>query len=1008
MPPRITDERILIDGASLRIHVRATEPVLAAELRGADDHPVKAAPALGLAGEFAATLDLSGLGDGHYSVAVRTPGGSSVVGHAIARRTLAIAGSHPTPGALKLGTASIVRRDGPAHVCCYVEPVRGEVLVRVSATDDIDSFLAGLIDRPKPKAAARPKAADRKRADRDPGIRFSVVSAVYNVDKYIDDFFRSMVEQTLDFRSHIELIMVDDGSTDRSAKTIKRWQRKYPANIRYVHKENGGVSSARNRGLDDVSHEWLTFADPDDFVDRDYFRAVADAIKRLGAANLALVSCNLIFYIEAQSATADEHPLRYRFANGEKLMPSGDLGRYIQTGSNTAFFRRDRIAAARLGFDGRVRPMFEDAHFVGRYLASLPESQVAFLPQAKYFYRKRGDQSSLVDRSRIDPNWYGDQLKFGCLGLLRETAGPNGMPPKHVQNTVLYELSWRFQYIVDRPHTVAFLGEERRRRFAALLTEIFSLIDTDTIMNFDLSYLPFAFRVGILALFKNKPPPRQIVEVGGIDERQGLVKLVYWSREAEPTATFLVDGRPVQSKYAKLRRRDFLGAAFVWEHIVWLPAEGKERLAVRFPAGPASLRVKRRDFDQGIAVAAVGPALRELPANLEQAPEKVVRVRAAARTPAAMDMFRNAWVFMDRDNEADDSAEHLYRHVRKQVPGANAFFVLSRTAPQWQRLADDGFRLLPFNEPEHALALLNADLLISSQADHYVVDYLEEKYFGDLTKYRFVFLQHGVIKDDLSGWLNGIKIDCLITTTRAEYDSIVADGSGYRLTAREVALTGLPRHDALLAAPRSGRRWLVVMPTWRESLTGIGDSAGHERPVSPAFQRSEFARRWRDLLHSPRLLDAATAAGRSVLFVPHPHLEPHIAHLCPPGIEVRRFSDRDSIQPVFADLDLLVTDFSSKAFDAALLGRPVIYYQFDREDFFGGEHAGAPGYFDYERDGFGPVVGDHEALLDLIEARLKGTEPDSVYRERADATFQFRDGKCCERVLEAIRALAEA
>jgi CDP-glycerol glycerophosphotransferase (TagB/SpsB family) len=144
-----------------------------------------------------------------------------------------------------------------------------------------------------------------------------------------------------------------------------------------------------------------------------------------------------------------------------------------------------------------------------------------------------------------------------------------------------------------------------------------------------------------------------------------------------------------------------------------------------------------------------------------------------------------------------------------------------------------------------------------------------------------------------------------------------------------------------------------------------------------------------------------------VLFVPHPHLEPHITHLCPPGIEVRRFSDRESIQPVFADLDLLVTDVSSKAFDAALLDLPVIYYQFDREEFFGGEHAGAPGYFDYERDGFGPVVDEHETLLDLIGARLKGTAPDAVSRARADATFQFRDGKCCERVLEAIRSLVE-
>ncbi|MBX1598443.1 glycosyltransferase family 2 protein, partial [Campylobacter jejuni] len=99
---------------------------------------------------------------------------------------------------------------------------------------------------------------------------------VYNVEKYLDDFFKSIINQRLDFKSNIYLICVDDGSTDNSANIIKKYQKKYPKNITYLYKENGGQASSRNLGLkylkeNDLNIFWVTFTDPDDFLDRDYF-----------------------------------------------------------------------------------------------------------------------------------------------------------------------------------------------------------------------------------------------------------------------------------------------------------------------------------------------------------------------------------------------------------------------------------------------------------------------------------------------------------------------------------------------------------------------------------------------------------------------------------------------------------------------------------------------------------------------------------------------------------------
>jgi CDP-glycerol glycerophosphotransferase (TagB/SpsB family) len=196
------------------------------------------------------------------------------------------------------------------------------------------------------------------------------------------------------------------------------------------------------------------------------------------------------------------------------------------------------------------------------------------------------------------------------------------------------------------------------------------------------------------------------------------------------------------------------------------------------------------------------------------------------------------------------------------------------------------------------------------------------------------------------------------------------------------------------------------MPTWRDSLTGPALGPGNARSASPAFVGSEFARRWKSILHSPRLLALATRHEREIVFVPHPNLEHEVDWFgLPAEISVRRFSDSQPIQEVFQKCALLVTDYSSKAFDVAYLGKPVVYYQFDPDVFFGGGHLARPGYFNYERDGFGPVVGEEGELLDAIESHLNGVPPDPVFNERAAKTFVFRDGRCCERVFEAILAL---
>ncbi len=96
--------------------------------------------------------------------------------------------------------------------------------------------------------------------------KISVIVPVYNVEKYLPRCIDSILAQTF---TDFELLLIDDGSRDRSGEICDEYAKK-DNRIRIFHKENGGVSSARNIGLDNARGEWLAFIDSDDMVDTDY------------------------------------------------------------------------------------------------------------------------------------------------------------------------------------------------------------------------------------------------------------------------------------------------------------------------------------------------------------------------------------------------------------------------------------------------------------------------------------------------------------------------------------------------------------------------------------------------------------------------------------------------------------------------------------------------------------------------------------------------------------------
>lgn len=833
--------------------------------------------------------------------------------------------------------------------------------------------------------------------------RFSMVVAVYKVEPYLDDFIQSILAQRGGLKN-LEVIFVNDGSPDRSGEIIQQWVARRPDLFRYIEQENQGVAAARNAGMKLATGDWISFPDPDDFLSPNYLIAAQIAASR-NAENVIALTANFIVFKEVENRFQNNHPLRYRFNEGRRDVSVEDAGAYIQMSASHIWLRRRDIKCAATEFDERIKPSFEDSHFVNRIFLGNEAGIVRILPSARYFYRKRASETSALDNSKYDARWFTDELRYGQLDLLKHAKNLRGEIPIYVQRAVLYAILWKFRYLIDNASRADFLSPAQIAEFKDLLRQILDYISCNTIDTFELAGCTEEHRVGLYAMYKGKARPVQRIYLRQIDAAKSLVQFAYLDAPGvERDIIPLIDGEAAEKLYPSQRAADFLGEVFFREHRFWLrmapdatvtfSAEGADIAIIRPHGGPIG---DTASYETLHSVSRPAPVRRGLSPDLR-------RIRNAALSPEVQTRFRDAWILMDRADRADDNAEHLYRYMMSIGATQNAWFVLARDSADWDRLARDGFKLLALDSDEHVTALLNAKFFVSSHADHHLLWPVEKSKVQDIASYRFIFLQHGVIHNDLSDWLNAKPISLLFTSSAQEYAAITDPKGPYLVSEKEVVLTGMARHDGLLRHP-GARRFIAIMPTWRRSLTVETAGSAKNRSRIEGFTDTAYAQAWGAVLRSNHLHQIAQANDLEIVFCPHPAMAMYLQDF-PLADHIRLFDPQKdgSYQYLFANSCALVTDYSSVAFDAAYLNRPVIYFQFDEDQFFSEGHIFGRGYFDYRRDGFGPVLTTADAVVSAIGDAVSGREaPD--YAARRAATFPHHDGKCCQRIYDAILSL---
>ncbi len=366
------------------------------------------------------------------------------------------------------------------------------------------------------------------------------------------------------------------------------------------------------------------------------------------------------------------------------------------------------------------------------------------------------------------------------------------------------------------------------------------------------------------------------------------------------------------------------------------------------------------------------------------------------------------WLVSDRLNKADENGEAFFIFLNKERKKEIAsYFIINKDSPDYNRLKKIG-KVVPAYSYRHKFLHLLADILISSQTDNVwrnpFRDY-SNAYRDILYDKPFIFLQHGIISNDLSRWFSRKEqnLTGFVTSTQKEYNSIIT--GKYNYSSDEVWLTGLPRFDLLQNNPK---KVITILPTWRLYLT---TGQNHETGIwnlKNGFIDSEYVIFYRNLMNHERLNKECVRLGYTLQFKLHPAFSSYEKEF--------KFNEKIQIVPnnksyrqIYSESELIITDYSSAIYDFIYLRKPIIYTQFDYETFFSGQHSYDKGDMDYKKDGFGEVEYTLEDTVNrIIEYMENGCQLKDKYRERIDNFFAYNDRNNCQRVYEEILKLGDS
>lgn len=880
--------------------------------------------------------------------------------------------------------------------------------------------------------------------------KFSIVTAVYNVELFVAKTIDSIIAQDIGFEN-IQLILVDDGSPDDSGVICDEYAKKYPDNIIVIHKENGGVSSARNAGLELAEGKYVNFIDSDDYFDSntlsEIWKFFEENYDQTDAVAIPLM------YFEGKSGN---HLLNYKFTKENHVVDLEKEPDCIQMHVASVFIKREALSEIR--FDTKLA-YAEDALFIQQIIMN--KRTLGLVSSCRYRYRiRKSGQASAIQSGAQNPLWYLPVLKYFHCQLIENAISKLGYVPRYIQYVLMYDLKWRFRR-TSLSNDV--LSDDEAKEYLNAIKKVVCHIDDDIIMAEKNIFREH--KVRILKLKYNKEPEKifkkndvlfkfspdavfkaskNLINIDFLDIENSVLKIEgfvsLFNLDYGKKEMFLEsNGTRYYCKQIERNKQNSSLDEVILENVGFyceIPLEKNVTYAfnigIEIDGVPVILKRHAYKYFSSITNTLQQSYCRRekwiireknfkifvMPATIKRKIKFEALLVLRMILKEYMDSRKHAflrigynickifkrkplWLISDRPNSAGDNGEAFFIYMRKNHPEINSVFMIDSNCDDYEHIRKIGPTVQPLSF-KHKLYTLLCDYAISSQGENIHFDPFDKmhNFFRDITvKKPFVFLQHGITMNDLSGWLNRYNknISGFVTASKYEHNSILE--YDYNYTENQVWLTGFARFDRLYDEPE---KIVTIMPTWRKYLSKYYNKNTNKWVLVDNFEESDYYQFFNSLINNDKLIAASKKYGYKIMFVPHPIVKPHI-NFFDKNDDIE-FSDSNiSYTEIYAKSDLVLTDYSSAVFDFAYLRKPVIYTHFDSQDFFGGKHTVKPGYFDFERDGFGEVEYDLDSTVNrIIEYMENSCQLKDMYRERIDDFFAYNDQNNCQRIYDKL------
>jgi len=892
------------------------------------------------------------------------------------------------------------------------------------------------------------------RVDNQRQFLFSVIVPVYRTEQYVEETIQSVLNQTVGFEENIQMILVNNATPDKAEDICKRYQERYPENIVYVElPENRGPSGARNAGIPYVQGEYVNFLDSDDKWAEDAFEKVKAFFEKFGD-QVSLAACRIKMF-DARDGWA-------RFDDKFRTTMVCNLHQfdcYLQFNGSSVIFRADK--SERLYFDEDSK-FAEDMKMVNTII--IEEGKYGIVHDAIFYYRQRESEGkSQMQTKDFDLRWYTDVPKRCYKFLFDYSKKCYGVVLLYVQRLIMYDLFWRIQYSVI--HQIAEFSDAQKTEYYKIVQEFLKEIEDIVILQqpgmwkeFKLFCLQLKYGKDIFDQFEcregelyfhnlswcsledpsiltivehhveqdciildgkiNFPFPVSRYEVFGRDDNGNTYAIEEYPGDESNIRMAL--GQPCLIKRCFRLRIPLSGISRISMVIQWGRIE--RELPLSFGKFSKLTHKLKHSFceeggyiftlqEKGIMVA---PAERQAVKRHEREFRRELFKLGYKRALALRLLLpivrrrlggKKLWIISDRMTRAKDNGEFFFRYLSENPRRDIApYFAISQDSPDYQRMKQYG-RVVPIESFKYQLLYLAADAVLSSTWGYAIEDPFgwHREWVRDLLHYKHIYLDHALTKDDISIDVNKHVRNFSMWTTGAqqETDSILNYPYGYGPDVPQT--TGLARYDVLYPAIKTTPEKIILFaPTWRKTLVKRWERG--MAVYNPEFAESEFCRFYNALINDERLLDCMRRHGYHGLMQLHPVITVQAEDIhCNDVITLQ--GDEDSYDQEFFKNALVITDYSSIAMDYAYVGRPVVYAQFDKEEFYR-THSYHKTYFNYEKDGFGPVCYDYEQTIQAIIHYIENgcmMEPD--YIKRRMNFFAHIDNQNCWRIADAVAAL---